>query len=257
MPGDIDVLAVAGDHLAARPGLGPADAVERAVASHLDLDEDFCRAVADHFDRAPDTTSDPGVARRYRRFAAECREQYETVRRAGIDVLPSRDGGQPYRTSGELFRRVTAEGVLYVHLTDTAHGPPGASGPHPLRELSGVVVDGVPFRHNDLFRAVHDVFGHLVGRNGFGPAGELRAAYCHLPLFPADVQPVLFAEHVAQTCWFYFGSHLRDSDGRIPAAGEPGHRPPRTRPYPAQKVFAFPGAQMSRFRRMFTNRELV
>jgi hypothetical protein len=255
MPDDFDAVAVARDHLAARPDLGPADAVERAVAARLDLDPQFCREVADHFEQVPSAAPDSRLERRYERFAGECREQYEAVRRAGIDVRPWRRAGQPYRDSGELFRRVAAEGVLYVHLTEAGHGPPGESGPHPLRERSGVVVDGVALWHNDLFRAVHDVFGHLLGRNGFGPSGELRAAYCHLPLFPEEVHPVLFAEHVAQTCWFYFGQHLRDANGGIPGPGERGHRPPRTRPYPPQKVFAFPPEHIDRFRRMFTNRE--
>ncbi|MEU4620112.1 hypothetical protein AB0G04_09020 [Actinoplanes sp. NPDC023801] len=257
MPGDIDVLAAARDHLVARPHLGPADDFERAVAARIALDEHYCREVADDFERQPMSTADAVVARRYEQFTRECREQYETVRRTGLDVLPSRDHRQPYRNSGELFSRVAAEGVLYVQLTETGHGPPGQTGPHPLREPSGVVIDGVPLRHNDLFRVVHDVFGHLAGRNSFGPVGELRAAYCHLPLFSAEVQPVLFTEHVAQTCWFYFGPHLRDGAGRIPVAGEPGHRPPSTRPYPPQKVYAFPDAHMARFRRMFTIRELV
>ncbi|MEU2613205.1 hypothetical protein ABZ570_16720 [Micromonospora sp. NPDC007271] len=252
---DFDVLAVARDYLGSRSDLGPAGAAERAATARLDLDADYCREVADRFDRAPVLSTDPDLLDDYQLFAGECRAQYEAIRAAGIEVRPWLRSGQPYLGSAELFDQVRTSRVLHVHLTVAGHGPFAATGWHPLREPSGVIVDGTPLTHNDLFRAAHDVFGHLLGRSGFGPAGELRAAHCHLTLYPPRLHRVLFAEHVAQICWFFYGRHLRDAAGGIPRPGEPGHRPPHDRPYPPQKVFPFGTDLIARFGRMFTTRE--
>ena len=110
---------------------------------------------------------------------------------------------------------------------------------------------GVELSHNDLLRVVHDVFGHVAFGYGFDPAGELAAAYCQMALSCADARPVLFAEQVAQTCWFFFGPHLRGPDGHIPRPGEPGYVPPHRRPYPEQKVFPVSQRTVTRFARMF------
>jgi len=94
---------------------------------------------------------------------------------------------------------------------------------------------------------VHDLFGHVLHRAPFSPGGEFLATYGHLQICSPEVLPVLFAEHVAQICWFYFGPHLRDRHGRLPRRGEPGYVPPEKRPYPEQKVVAFPDHMLNRF----------
>lgn len=119
-------------------------------------------------------------------------------------------------------------GRLWIHLTQDAHGPTGTSLGHPMRGPAGVSCEGVPLEHNDVFRVVHDIYGHVLPRNTFSLRGELRAAYCHMLEYSRPAHEALFVENVAQICWFYCGQHLRCDDP--PPVSE--------RPFPPQKVYA-------------------
>lgn len=213
-------------------------------------DEAFCRDVADRFERAP-RVNDRALARRYRRLKRETLAQYEAICDAGISVEPWLEPGQPYRDSAQLVRKVRDTGTIHLFLTRDGHGPPGSAGFHPMREPSGVTVRGVELAHNDLFRVVHDIFGHVLFGNTFGLRGEFKAAYCQMALLSADARPVVFTEQVAQTCWFFFGPHLRDEAGRVRRLADHGYLPPYRRPFPEQKVFPAERRDLDAFRRMF------
>lgn len=219
------------------------------------LTPEFGMEIADHFERQPMFALDAGLLRRYRLFQAETMRQYEAIAAAGIRVLPWLRPGQPYSGSQQLSESVRRTGRLHVFLTRDGHGPGSSPPGHPMLAPSGVRVSGVNLCHNDIFRAVHDVFGHVMFGNSMGPAGELRAAYGHLAMYPPDAHPVLFCEHVSQICWFFYGAHLRDESGRVPERGAPGWIPPGQRPYPPQKVFACPPELLDRFRASFTEEE--
>ena len=214
-------------------------------------DEPFCRDVADRFDRMPPISYDRALARRYDRLKRETRVQYQAVLEAGIEVEPWLKPGQPYRDSADLVRNVRRTGTIQVFLTRDGHGPVDGAGFHPMREPSGVTARGVELSHNDLFRVVHDVFGHVMFGHGFGPAGEFKAAYCQMALLSDTARPVVFTEQVAQTCWFFYGPHLRDGSGRVRRPGDPGYLPPRRRPFPEQKVFPAERSDVDAFESMF------
>jgi hypothetical protein len=217
---------------------------------NFELDERFCRDVAAVFDRAPLLDYDTELAERYHIFKSENLRQFEALTGAGLRVRPWRRQGQPYETSRELRESVLGTGTLYVYMTMSGHGPGDVTGFHPLREPAGVRIDGTEFTHNDIFRAVHDAFGHVAAGVGFGPRGEFVATCGHLRMYSDEVLPVLFTEQIGQICWFFFGPHLADGSGRLPRPGEPGHIPPARRPYPPQKVFPFPAGILGRFREL-------
>ncbi|WP_406632470.1 crotonobetainyl-CoA--carnitine CoA-transferase [Amycolatopsis sp. WGS_07] len=208
--------------------------VADAAAAPLKWDDAYCRRVAAYYDQGPLFDLDAALADRYRRFQRETWEHFQLVAEAGIEVRPWRGPGQPYRTSAELRAAVRTTGVLYVYLTSAAHGPGTGRAGHPMAEPSGVVADGVRLCHNDIFRAVHDVFGHVLSGSGFSPRGEFRASFCHLSMYSEPVHPVLFTEQIAQICWYFYGPHAA------------------RRRYPEQKVFAFPEAYVEEFRALFT-----
>jgi hypothetical protein len=215
------------------------------------MDERYCRRVAAYYDRAPRMAYDAGLRRRYDRLKLQNLRQYEAIVGAGVEIEPWLGAGQPYRDSRELCERVRATRRLRVYLTRSGHGPSPAAGYHPMREPSGVSAGGVELCHNDVFRVVHDVFGHVMFGNGFGPRGEFLAAFCHMHMYSADVHPVLFTEQVAQICWFFHGPHLLDRTGALPRRGDPGYVPPPRRPYPEQKAFMFPERFLDAFTEMF------
>ncbi|PZG24426.1 crotonobetainyl-CoA--carnitine CoA-transferase [Micromonospora craterilacus] len=239
------------DEAAARGELPHRD-LSRLPGTRVRVDPEFCREVAGHFDRAPRRALDADLAARYARFTEETLRHFALLEPAGLTVVPWPGPGQPYRGAADLIDALDRTGVLYVYLTNDGHGPHGPTPDHPLCAPSGVTVDGVELLHNDIFRVVHDIFGHVLLGATMGVAGEFRAAYGHMAMYSPQVHPVVFTEQVSQICWFFHGPHLADRSGRWPRRGEPGWIPPTDRPYPEQKLFPCPPGFLGRFTASFT-----
>jgi hypothetical protein len=253
-----DLLATAERRIASQPAWerwnvhGLAGLVDMAVS----VDEKACRDIADRYDAAPYLDSDDAVVRRYEHVKKDNMLLYQELLALGVTVEPWSGPGQPYRDAYELVRQVRETRTVRVFLTANGHGPFPSRRFHPLCCRSGIVAEGVELWHNDLARAVHDLFGHVMLSTAFGPVGELKAGYCQLALSSEAARPAVFTEQVAQTCWFYFGAHMRDENGRLPRPCDPGYVPPRDRPYPDQKVFASEPDHIDAFRRMFHFKEM-
>lgn len=87
----------------------------------------------------------------------------------------------PYKDFHDMHKQVTATGVLKVLKTE-------ATGGHPYW----------PNEVNDMFRAVHDAYGHLGTGRGFDRHGEEAAYQAHRSMFPPEAQPALATELRAQ-----------------------------------------------------------
>ncbi|MGW5666914.1 crotonobetainyl-CoA--carnitine CoA-transferase [Micromonospora sp. NPDC003776] len=243
----VEVTQAYADEAARRGELEPVRIAE-LIGRRDEPGEDFRVRVADAFAAAPQRRLTTAVHAGYARLKAENLRLLRRAADAGVRIRPWRGRGQPYAGSAEMISEVARTGVLHVFLTESGHGPGPADPGHPLCEPSEVRVDGFRLLHNDVFRAVHDIFGHAMSGAAMGPVGELRAARCHMALYSAVAHPVLFTEQVAQICWFFYGPHLRDASGRLPRPDEPGWIPPPARPYPPQKVFPCPPGLLQEFR---------
>lgn len=226
--------------------------------TRLRLSEEFCRAVADWYERAPSYSSRPAEHREYRRFKAETHRQFDALRAAGVRVEPWLRPGQPYAGSADLREKVQSTGTLHVYLTATGHGPhrvstraPGSVA-HPMLAPSPVVVSGVRFCYNDLFRAVHDTFGHVANGNNFSLEGEHRAAWDHMGMYSPLCHRALLTETLCQICWFYCGKHLRRADGSLPNKSDPDYVRPADRPYSVQHTSLIPNEFVATFYSLFT-----
>jgi hypothetical protein len=247
------LLAVAQAYVDRQASLG--ELVPRSMAGLADVrvrpDEEFCREVARHFACAPRRESNVGLREGYARLKAESLNQFRLVQDTGLRIQPWLASGQPYRGSRDLIARLAESGVLYVYLTRDGHGRGKSAADHPMCEPSGIRVRGVDFLFNDVFRAVHDLFGHVMYGYSMGVMGEFRAAFCHMAMYSGPAHPILFSEQISQICWFFYGPHLEDPSGRLPARGEPWWIPPGQRPYPEQKVFPCPPDFVARFKASF------
>lgn len=215
--------------------------IARLAGLRVRFDPGFATEVAAAFERAPAFSAEHTVRNGYDVLKRESRLQYDAIVDSGIHVEPWHGAGQPYRDSRQLYTEVRRSGTLRVLLTRDSHGPGPVTGHHPMREPAGVTARGVPLTYNDVFRVVHDIFGHVMFGHGFGPRGEFKAAYCHMRMYSPQAHPVLFAEHVGQICWFFFG----------PYASRHGRVPPDRRPYPEQKIIALERRYLDAFHRMF------
>src|SRR6266700_7501765 len=69
-----------------------------------------------------------------------------------------------------------------------------ASAEHPMLRPSGETLNGKPLLNNDLFRIVHDYFGHLKEGNGFRAAGEDNAWRTHSKMYSEAARPAMTTE---------------------------------------------------------------
>lgn len=63
----------------------------------------------------------------------------------------------------------------------------------------------VPVLANDLFRAVHDAFGHGIEGSGFRARGEENAWQAHIRLFTGPAKGALTSETRGQNSWLNYG----------------------------------------------------
>lgn len=220
--------------------------------TNVHLDPDYCAEVGRFYHEAADDLHNPRVLWYYDQLKLETVAQWEALVSAGLTIHPWLEPRQPYTSSRELHEQVCAASILYVFLTRRGHGPSNETNPdHPMTTESSVRIGAETLLHNDLFRAVHDAFGHVMSRNKFSLRGEFKATYDHLQMYSDDAAQAVLSETIGQICWFYYGPHLLGSNGRPVQEGEPGYAAPRDRPYPPQKVLVLPEELTSGFGQLF------
>ena len=192
------------------------------------INEDFSRAVAKAYDRmSPDNSADPNVAKAYSALGNEINDQWNHATANGIKMEPWTQEGQPYANSTEMANDVANNRHLYFFQ---------GGEPHPLL---GSIDPQTGLSLNDKFRAVHDLFGHVPGGNGFGPQGETAATNAHRQMFSPDATKAMITETLGQNSWVNFGDHNYDADGNHLDT------PLAQRPYAQQKVGLLPPEYMT------------
>lgn len=228
-----DVAAHYHANLGPMLGLGAFD--RERPADYLELPEADAYAIADVFEAAPMVSEEWGVRLAYSALAAETFEQFDLLKRLGFTFQPWSGEGQPYRDSASMSNDV-ARMHLWYFPTLAGFGENETRG-HPLQETPA----GADRCANDLFRCVHDVFGHAMHGYGFGARGEHNAWATHSAMFSPLAARAMGWETRGQNSWVNYGPHLRDrKKGRVHGPGHAAHVPPSERPYAPQKVGLLP-----------------
>ncbi len=206
---------------------------------YLPLPENEARNLADMYDELPHAPNDPQVQASYRAMADETKDQYQYLQEKGVQFEAAID--DPYASSNAMIRDVRENNRLKFFLTDLDDFP----ADHPLAAPSGVFMtmpDGTQREmvYNDLFRAVHDYFGHASEGFQFGPRGEHNAWGLHSVMYSPLARGAMSFETRGQNSWVNFGQQLRRSDGSLPSRGDPDFIPPEKRDFAAQKANVLP-----------------
>src|SRR5579859_1567367 len=203
-------------------------AIDATVKSHS---AEFAKRVADAFDAMKHEPNNPEVRKSYDAMANEVRKQWDyATKEMGVKFEPWTKEGQPYANSKEMVNDVRDNKHLYFFQGGDVKSESPMAKVDPETGLS----------YNDMFRAVHDLFGHAAHGFEFGPKGEENAYLVHRQMFPAEAVPALTSETRGQNSWVNFGKHLRGASGEVAKKGEEGYVPPSQRPYAEQKVGLLP-----------------
>lgn len=171
--------------------------------------------IANAYDVAKDMPTDPETLAAYERLVEETAGQYRALEDAGINFkfMGKDDAGNvidPYAASPAMgYDDLANRNTLEIFPTDDGFGTlDEASAAHPLLRDSGFKFGDAPATNNDLFRAVHDAYGHFGPGNAYFRApGEERAFQWHKNMFSPEAQRALTAETRGQNSWLNYGPH--------------------------------------------------
>lgn len=187
------------------------------------VDEQFKRRVADWFDQVRSAPDDPEVRRAYRAFADETRKQYEYLTDKGVQ-FEFVDNPAPYKNSSEMMQDIAENNRLLVYKTQ-------ADSFHPLLSPE----------ENDMFRAVHDYFGHAGYGHQFGPLGEENAYRVHSAMFSPEARRAMATETRGQNSWVNTRPENKAKPGTVYADQKVALMPEDMMgPYPSEVKMARP-----------------
>lgn len=164
--------------------------------------------IAREYNQAP--SFDPKAVSSYRAMADETKEQFDYLTRPqsrgglGVDVSVTKE--DPYAKAAHMMKDAN-EGKFKVLST-------AQTGGHPYFTND----------ENDMFRAVHDFFGHAATGRGFDPHGEEAAFRSHFAMFSPRARGAMATETRGQNSVLNYG----------PTPGV----------FPEQKVAILPSAQL-------------
>ena len=200
----------------------------------VSIDPEAAKRVADAYDLMKHNPDDPKVKASYDALIRETKAQWDAAKAAGYTLEPWPHPGQPYADSGSPSKAMAEDVRNNKHLYYYTGGEVPEN--HPLSGTDPATGE----TYNNIFRAVHDLFGHAKNGYEFGPRGEENAFLAHSKMYSDEAVPALLSETKGQNSWVNFGKHLRDENGDIPKRGEKGFVPATERPYADQKAGILP-----------------
>ena len=151
----------------------------------------------------------PLVRKAYEAMAKETLEQYQAIIDAGYKAEMHYEQEEPYANSRDAIKDIRENKRLRVLATDLNFGDRTVKDSdikeNPLLALSVYKdVNGRQMRVNDVFRFVHDFFGHSERGNGFGPIGEENAWDVHARMYSPLARRAMTSGTRGQNSWVNF-----------------------------------------------------
>ena len=190
----------------------------RRQAEYVKVDPARAKRIADAYEAMSHAPNDPKVRAAYNELIRQTVAQYRALEKAGykfwfIDL--STPEGQDYSsTPWNAMRDIRANQSMGVFPTEDGFGTKDDFSPdaNPLLADTGIRwpwgSPNGPLRTvyaNDLFRAVHDAFGHGIEGSGFRADGEENAWQAHVRLFTGDAVGAITSETRGQNSWLNYG----------------------------------------------------
>jgi hypothetical protein len=187
-------------------------------AEYVQVDPERAARIAAAYEAMQHSPQDPAVREAYENLIQQTRAQYDALVAAGYKfwfVDLSREDNQQYASSPwNAMRDIRANQQMGVFPTNDGFGSQEDFSPeaNPLLADTGLQwptggPDGPlqPVLANDLFRAVHDAFGHGLEGSGFRAQGEENAWQAHVRLFTGSAVGAITTETRGQNSWLNFG----------------------------------------------------
>jgi hypothetical protein len=155
------------------------------------VDPGRAKRIATAYDEMPHNPNDPLTRASYDALVRETMGQYEAAKKAGFKAEFWHPDKQedPYLASPRLaVEDVRNNHHMWVFPTLAGYGTgqtidEAEARENPMLQLTGETWNGIPVTVNDIFRAVHDYYGHAKEGVGFRHDGEENAWRAHASMF--------------------------------------------------------------------------
>ena len=183
-------------------------------SDYTEVDAERGARIAAAYAEMQHAPQDPAVREAYENMIQQTLAQYRALEAAGYKFWFIDPTNDPYNSPWDAMRELRASQTLGVF--PTAGGFGNAEGTsfagNPMEADTGLMwpygsPDGElrPVLANDLFRAVHDAFGHGLEGAGFRVQGEENAWQAHVRLFTGSAVGAITSETRGQNSWLNFG----------------------------------------------------
>lgn len=165
-------------------------------------------SIAKAYDEMKHDPRNSEVKRSYDAMISETNKQYEAMLESGLTVEFMPKGHDPYEGNPRAaLEDINKNNHLYIYPTDEGFGQEGQGLDHPLLVPTEFQISGKTATANDIFRAVHDYFGHARHGNGFRASGEENAWRSHSRMYSDEALGAMTTETRGQNSWVNFGPH--------------------------------------------------
>jgi hypothetical protein len=190
----------------------------RRQAEYVQVDTERATRIADAYEAMPHAPNDLRVKAAYKELIKQTTAQYRALEKAGYKfwfVDMNKPNNVEYvSTPWNAMRDIRANKTMGVFPTDDGFGSKDAEADNLMLEDTGIKwpsgsLYGPRKRvlANDLFRAVHDAFGHGLEGAGFREQGEENAWQAHVRLFTGAAVGAITSETRGQNSWLNYGPY--------------------------------------------------
>lgn len=181
-----------------------------SLAPQVNINPEHGRLIADAYETMKHDPNHPDVKAAYGALINETKDQYKKMLASGIKISKMGKNDAPYKTSKDLHADIENNNHMWYYPTEHGFGSEGdMPKDHPMLQPTEFKdPEGKPMLANDVFRQVHDFYGHFHGgKSGFGPRGEHQAYLTHKKMFSPLAHKALATETLMQNQTVNFGKH--------------------------------------------------
>jgi hypothetical protein len=179
-------------------------------SNYVKVDPARATRIADAFEAMEHDPRNPKVKAAYDAMISETVAQYEAMLKTGIKIEFAPKDTDPYNDNPRnMTEDVRNNNHMWVFGTRDGFGSDATFDPseNPLLAETGHTISGQTALANDLFRAVHDYFGHVKEGVGFRADGEENAWRAHAAMYSDVARKAATTETRGQNSWLNYGPY--------------------------------------------------
>jgi hypothetical protein len=171
------------------------------------LDEGLSKRISDAYDKMKDDPTNPEVKAAYEVMAKETLDQYDAITAKGYKL--EINNNEPYSSSEDMINDLRDNNRMKIFSTESGFGEEPITDKQReenilLKDSGRKDANGETLLVNDVFRFVHDFFGHAKLGNSFGPIGEENAWRVHSEMYSPEAKKAMTSETRGQNSWVNF-----------------------------------------------------